>query len=146
MNDSKSDSNSRKFARGFFVDPETGSPKRSAVVVACLILSIALTLLFGNSPDLQPAARRALFILLLAVFLWVTEAIPAFSVGILVIGLQILLLGNPNACVAHHPMQLDIGFVDAFDGDNHNNLAFRDVSFCEQTSAFDATGSLFSLG
>ena len=90
---------SRRFARGFFVSPETGSPKRSAVFVACLILALALTLVFGNSPELQPAARRALFILLLAVFLWVTEAIPAFSVGILIIGLQILLLGNPDAGV-----------------------------------------------
>ena len=37
---------------------------------------------------------EALFILLLSVSLWVTEAIPAFSVGILVIGLQIALLGD----------------------------------------------------
>lgn len=70
--------------------------------VGCLLAALLLTLLSRNNTDIQPAARRALFILLLSVFLWVTEAIPAFSVGILVIGLQILLLGNPNAGVFAH--------------------------------------------
>lgn len=99
MSDSKSAPRAKKFARGFFVSPETGSPKRSVVFVACLLASLFLTWLTGDSPDLTPAARRALFILLFAVLLWVTEAIPAFSVGILIIGLQILLLGNPDSGV-----------------------------------------------
>jgi sodium-dependent dicarboxylate transporter 2/3/5 len=38
-----------------------------------------------------------LFILTLSALLWFFEAVPAFSVGILVIALQILLLGNPEA-------------------------------------------------
>ena len=102
MSDSNSKSKPPRFARGFFVSPETGSPRRSAVFVGCLLVALLLTLLSRNTTDIQPAARRALFILLLSVFLWVTEAIPAFSVGILVIGLQILLLGNPNAGVFAH--------------------------------------------
>lgn len=102
MSHPKPGSNPKNFARGFFVEPETGSPKRSAVFVGCLLLATLLTLLLANSPDLQPAAGRALFILVLSVFLWVTEAIPAFSVGILIIGLQILLLGNPQEGVFAH--------------------------------------------
>ena len=84
------------------MDPETGSPKRSAVFVGCLLLAGFLTLLVGDHPELQPAARRAFFILILSVLLWVTEAIPAFSVGILIIGLQILLLGDPEEGVFAH--------------------------------------------
>jgi solute carrier family 13 (sodium-dependent dicarboxylate transporter), member 2/3/5 len=45
---------------------------------------------------LDPAARRCLFILVLAAGLWATEAIPAFAVALLVIGLSILLLGRPD--------------------------------------------------
>ena len=100
MSNSDRIAKSRSFARGLFVSPETGSPKRSAMFIACLVTAILLTMLLGaNSPDLQPAAKRALFILLFSVLLWVFEAIPAFSVGILVIALQILLLGDPESGV-----------------------------------------------
>lgn len=40
---------------------------------------------------------RAGFMLVLSALLWVTEATPAYAVGILVIGLQVLLLGEPRA-------------------------------------------------
>lgn len=82
-----------------FEEPETGSPKRTVLFLGCLLAAVVLTLLFARSPDLQPAATRALFILLLSVLLWVTEAIPAFSVGILLIALQIALLGDPESGV-----------------------------------------------
>ena len=99
MTDNNNDNTSRPFLGGLFVDPETGSAKRSAVFVACLLGAILLTLFLGDTPELQPAARRALFILVLAVLLWVTEVIPAFSVGILVIALQVALLGDPESGV-----------------------------------------------
>lgn len=85
-----------------FEEPETGSPKRTLLFLACLLAAVVLTLLFARSPDLKPAAERALFILLLSVLLWVTEAIPAFSVGILLIALEIALLGDPESGVYAH--------------------------------------------
>jgi sodium-dependent dicarboxylate transporter 2/3/5 len=48
---------------------------------------------------LESAPSRMLFILLLAAALWLFEIIPAYAVGILVIALQILLLGNPQGGV-----------------------------------------------
>ncbi len=48
---------------------------------------------------LGSAPARMLFILLLAAALWLFEIIPAYAVGILVIALQILLLGNPQGGV-----------------------------------------------
>ncbi len=45
---------------------------------------------------LGAAPARMLFILLLAAGLWLFEIIPAYAVGILVIALQILLLGDPK--------------------------------------------------
>ena len=53
-----------------------------------------------ESAGLEPAARRALFILLFAASLWVSDAVPAFAVGILIIGLQIALLGRPGGVFA----------------------------------------------
>lgn len=85
-----------------FEEPETGSPKRSLLFLACLVLAATLTWFLGDTPDITPAAHRALFILLLSVLLWVTEAIPAFSVGILIIALQIALLGDPESGVFAH--------------------------------------------
>jgi len=41
-------------------------------------------------------AQITLFILIFAMGLWVTEAIPAFSVSLLIVGLEIILLGSPT--------------------------------------------------
>ena len=45
---------------------------------------------------LSPAGVSTLFILLFAASLWVSEAIPAFSVSLLIIALEIVLLGFPG--------------------------------------------------
>jgi sodium-dependent dicarboxylate transporter 2/3/5 len=79
------------------------SPQRIVAFGLCGAVSLAVALLVPESADLNPAARRALFILLLAATLWVTEAVPAFAVGILVIGLQIALLGKPGGVFAESP-------------------------------------------
>ncbi len=72
------------------------SPKRILVFLGCVAAALTAALLPAISGSLDPPARRALFILVLAAALWMTEAIPAFAVGILVIGLQISLLGTPR--------------------------------------------------
>ena len=62
-------------------------------MLACLAAA-AIGAFVPELPGLQPAGRWALFILLLAAGLWVTEAIPAFAVGLLVISLEIAILGR----------------------------------------------------
>lgn len=62
---------------------------------ACLSAA-ALIAFVPDWAGLEPAARRCLFILVLAAGLWASEAIPAFAVSLLVIGLSILLLGRPD--------------------------------------------------
>jgi len=64
-------------------------------LLGCLFIAAALAFL-PEWPGLDPAARRCLFILILAAGLWATEAIPAFAVALLVIGLSILMLGRPD--------------------------------------------------
>ncbi|NGX16556.1 DASS family sodium-coupled anion symporter [Wenzhouxiangella sp. XN24] len=65
----------------------------------CLLLAAAVAFL-PEWQGLEPAARRCLFVLLLAAGLWATEAIPGFAVAFLVIGLSILLLGRPDGVFA----------------------------------------------
>ena len=89
-------STSKSFlSRVVFLDPETGRPGRPLVFVLCLSAAIAVAAWFRPDQTLSPAALRALFILALAVLLWVTEVVPAFAVGIMVIALNVALLGRP---------------------------------------------------
>ncbi|MEE4381589.1 MAG: DASS family sodium-coupled anion symporter [Pseudomonadales bacterium] len=76
---------------------ELSSARRLGLFLAVLAAAAGATALVPEQPGLDGEARRALFVLLTATGLWLTEAIPAFAVGILVIALQVLLLGRPAA-------------------------------------------------
>ncbi|MCF7824842.1 MAG: DASS family sodium-coupled anion symporter [Candidatus Marinimicrobia bacterium] len=67
------------------------------LVAATVAAVIALVPEYSN---LDPAAMWTLFILIFAAGLWVSEAIPAFAVAILIIGLEILILGKPGGVYA----------------------------------------------
>lgn len=79
---------------------EISSPQR---MLLCLLIALGAGVIAYAIPEsagLEPAARRSLFILLLAAGLWLSEAIPAFAVGILIIALQVLLLDRPGSALA----------------------------------------------
>ena len=61
------------------------------VVVTVVALAIWNTL----TAPLPPEQRAVLFLFLLAVGLWVTEAVPAFAVGLLIMGYLVFALGTP---------------------------------------------------
>jgi solute carrier family 13 (sodium-dependent dicarboxylate transporter), member 2/3/5 len=81
-------------------DPKTGWPRRPVVFIVCVALALLLAAWLRPDQSLTPAALRALYILVLAVLLWSTEAIPAFAVGLLVIALNVALLGRPDGVFA----------------------------------------------
>lgn len=63
--------------------------------LGCLAVAVVL----ASVPEydgLSPAGEWTLGIVLFCGLLWMTEAIPAFAVALLAIGLQILLLGTPG--------------------------------------------------
>lgn len=79
-----------------------------------LVLCIAGALLIAFVPEyhgLNPAAQRAFFILLLASSLWLTEAIPSFAVGLMVIALNVALLGSPKGSFADGDQEAWVEFV-----------------------------------
>jgi solute carrier family 13 (sodium-dependent dicarboxylate transporter), member 2/3/5 len=85
----------RRAARRFVAAVEFDDIGALLRVLGCL-LAAGLIAFLPDWTGLDPAARRCLFILVLAAGLWATEAIPAFAVAFLVIGLSILLLGRPD--------------------------------------------------
>ena len=63
---------------------------------------------FINIPDSTPQMNYVLFLLILAIGLWLTEAIPPFAVGIFVIAYLVFVLGSNYFLV--EPMPVD-GYV-----------------------------------
>jgi sodium-dependent dicarboxylate transporter 2/3/5 len=75
------------------------APQRNGWVLAKCLGSLLVALLIAYVPSyagLENDARTALFILVLAAGLWITEGMPAFAVGLLVIGLAIVMLGRAD--------------------------------------------------
>jgi sodium-dependent dicarboxylate transporter 2/3/5 len=86
---------------------------RGIAFLICVILALVAAFWFRTDPDLEPATLRALFILMLAVLLWTTDAIPAFAVSLLVIALNVALLGRPGGVYAKSPSDWE-QFVEVF--------------------------------
>ncbi|HVS19333.1 MAG TPA: DASS family sodium-coupled anion symporter [Planctomycetota bacterium] len=81
-------------AGGWLSALEVAQPKRVLVFLACLAGALALTLVPEPTAELDAPQRRALFIAAFAALLWISDAVPAFAVGMLVIALQVGLLGS----------------------------------------------------
>jgi solute carrier family 13 (sodium-dependent dicarboxylate transporter), member 2/3/5 len=75
-------------------------PKQLFLLAFCFLGALLTAISIPESTGLEPAARRALFILVFAATLWLTDAMPAFAVGILIISLRIALLGRPGGVFA----------------------------------------------
>lgn len=68
--------------------------------VLFFLFSIVFALLMMNllsDPLFTPTQRGVIFLLFWAICLWITEAIPPFSVGILIIGFLVLIMGKIDA-------------------------------------------------
>ena len=72
--------------------------KRFALRRALLFVAVTLTAVaIWNTVtvSLPPEQRAVLLLFLVAVGLWVTEAVPAFAVGLLIMGYLVFALGTP---------------------------------------------------
>lgn len=72
---------------------EVRSWRQAVFALACILVAVAIAYLPAHA-GLALAGRHALFVLVLAAGLWATEAIPAFAVGLVVMALAIVLLGD----------------------------------------------------
>ncbi len=91
----------RRHIRPFF-DYEFSFSVKGGIVKFLLSLAVALGVAYLPAyGGLSSAGVSTLFILVFAALLWITEAIPAFSVGLLIIALEIVILGFPGFDFAH---------------------------------------------
>jgi len=106
MEDTRADA-LKNYSGNLFQRLEFSSAASLVKIVFCLILAAVVyhlppeslpveSAVDGSTSGLSDPARWTLFILTLAAGLWATEAIPAFAVALLVIGLQIVILGKPR--------------------------------------------------
>ena len=68
--------------------------RNSLLFVACLVSAIGLTLLL-REPQFGDSQSYVLFLLFFSVGLWLTEAIPPFSMGLFIMAFLVFALGNP---------------------------------------------------
>lgn len=68
---------------------------RNLTMLVLIILGSVAFVEFFAPAELEPSARHALFILIVAAALWISESIPPFAVSFLVIGLAVFFLESP---------------------------------------------------
>lgn len=74
---------------------EFGSGRAALKFLVCMLAAWAAAF-WPEYAELGEAGRWSLAIIVLSAGLWITEAIPAFAVALLIIGLQIAILGRPG--------------------------------------------------
>ncbi|SDN14996.1 SLC13 family permease [Actinomyces ruminicola] len=67
---------------------------RKQIIGLLVAAAVFLVPLLVDVPDLDPMGERMLSIFLLAIVLWVSEAIPLVATAVLVIGLEVLLISD----------------------------------------------------
>lgn len=110
--------------------------KRLIYFLGSLVLAFLVTFFVSaREPEFTQNQQYVLFILIFAVALWVTEAIPPFATGLLIVGLLIFLMsevgnrqpGDPNYLNVHR-------FVDTW----------TNSDICLMFSGFFITGALIN--
>lgn len=72
--------------------------KRVIFFLLSIIFAFSMSFVITNyEPELTVIQTYVVFILFLAIALWVTEAIPPFAVGLLIVGLLIFLIGQEDS-------------------------------------------------
>ena len=65
-------------------------------IIAALAITYALT-----QPEFTVPQNYVMFLLFFSVGLWVTEAVPPFAVGIMIVGFLVFTLGSPEIVEEH---------------------------------------------
>lgn len=83
--------------------------KRIIFFLLSLIIAFFISFLITQrEEEFTTIQQYVLFILIFAVALWITEAIPPFAVGLLIVGLLIFLLGNAQENVEGSENYIDV--------------------------------------
>lgn len=85
---------SRHYIKSFIEKREWPTLTKTSLFFLCFVSSLVLTLFIADD-SYTDSMRNTMFVAIFAISLWLTEAIPPFVVGILIIILLVWLLGYP---------------------------------------------------
>ena len=72
--------------------------KQVGLFLFSIILAIILTFLLSDTTFTQTQTQNyVLFLLFFAVCLWITEAVPPFSVSIMIVGFLVMIMGKSDS-------------------------------------------------
>lgn len=77
---------------------------RTILFLFSAVTSILLVMLL-RGPDFSDTQDYVLFLLFFSIGLWITEAIPPFAVGILIVGFMVFIVGQENSMDAKRYVQ-----------------------------------------
>lgn len=77
---------------------------RTGLFISSILFALLLTYLSGDV-SFTPTQNQVLFLLFFAIGLWLTEAIPPFAVGILIVGFMVFIMGREDQVNAYKYVQ-----------------------------------------
>ena len=77
---------------------------RTIMFLFSVVTSMLLVLLLRD-PDFTDTQNYVMFLLFFSIGLWITEAIPPFAVGILIVGFMVFIVGQENSMDAKRYVQ-----------------------------------------
>ena len=105
-------SDSRRASSRLLKRMERVVDSQQRIIYFLLSILLALWITHGLKADnFTPAQTYVLFLLFFSIGLWISEAIPPFAVGIMIVGFLVFFLGNPEV---NHPDSADYIRVEKF--------------------------------
>ncbi len=100
-------SDSRNYSIKQLAKMEQKVARQSRTILFLTILIVAYTLMyFLSAPTFTVTQQSVLFILFFAIGLWITEAVPPFAVGILIVGFLVFTMGRDEGMDAKRYAQV----------------------------------------
>jgi sodium-dependent dicarboxylate transporter 2/3/5 len=100
-------SDSRNYSIKQLAKMEQKVARQSRTILFLTILIVAYTLMyFLSAPTFTVTQQLVLFILFFAIGLWITEAVPPFAVGILIVGFLVFTMGRDEGMDAKRYAQV----------------------------------------
>lgn len=99
-----SDSRNYSYKKSSKIDLKVARQSRTILFLSVTLISLILTL-WLQDPVFTQTQTYVMFLLFFAIGLWITEAVPPFAVGIMIVGFLVFTMGQENAMDAKKYVQ-----------------------------------------
>ena len=99
-----SDSRNYSYKKSSKIDLKVARQSKTILFLSVTLISMMLTL-WLQDPVFTQTQTYVMFLLFFAIGLWITEAVPPFAVGIMIVGFLVFTMGQENAMDAKKYVQ-----------------------------------------